>query len=533
MTRPVTWLELGQKVAEAHARHALDSVSVIPIVVDQLDAARPILNALADMHEGCFLDASNHTADASRQLNVYEPVPGTTSPVRRKAIEVALSRSRKPVRIVDVADQFLDVRFADSSLPAELSTGDRTLHAVARAAAHRYLDECSFAVIAYKSGLLDDYAKKAAWDLMVRHVQREPRKSPQTLVVAVESDMDVGIHCQTEYGFRFAVDDGGLLCRRGLGHLRGAASTLVEQSKESPVVFFLGAGFSVSSQMPMGDQLRDNAILRMLNDSKKEALDSVGLAMEFHNYLSSMDGSSNWLSAAERSMNSRAFANELTLERVLAAEKRMRPDLPTLLEFKERHDKVVGSPGLSVRVLTEILKTRAARLVIVQLNFDCLVEHNTKSGIRVFASNAAFEEAPEYICQYCAGAEEDPPLLKLHGTIESLDTCVFAQDQTDRGVGEPQFRTLTALRDVHDGPLPWIYVGVSMRDRDLLQVLSGQDFARRLDERWVVPYIVPSVRSFGELRTPHWAHTDLKGLEDRVIAETSDAFFDALGTAWP
>ena len=31
---------------------------------------------------------------------------------------------------------------------------------------------------------------------------------------------------------------------------------------------------------------------------------------------------------------------------------------------------------------------------------------------------------------------------------------------------------------------------------------------------------------------PHWKETNHKALEDRVITETSDAFFDALRTAW-
>lgn len=43
---------------------------------------------------------------------------------------------------------------------------------------------------------------------------------------------------------------------------------------------------------------------------------------------------------------------------------------------------------------------------------------------------------------------------------------------------------------VGDPPRLWIYVGVSMRDKDLLPVLRGEDFARRLDERWVNPYLL-------------------------------------------
>ena len=124
------------------------------------------------------------------------------------------------------------------------------------------------------------------------------------------------------------------------------------------------------------------------------------------------------------------------------------------------------------------------------------------------------------------------PLLKLHGTIDRIETCVATQDETDRGVGEAQFQTLTSLLKISEDRLPWIYVGMSMRDRDLLQGLNTQNFARQLDERWVVPYIVPSVRKFGARREPHWEGTGFESLEDRVITGTSDAFFEALATAW-
>ena len=99
-------------------------------------------------------------------------------------------------------------------------------------------------------------------------------------------------------------------------------------------------------------------------------------------------------------------------------------------------------------------------------------------------------------------------------------------------MGDAQFQTLTALLDLSPQRLPWIYVGVSMRDRDLLQVLNSQNFAKQLDERWVTPYIVPSIRDFGTRREPHWEETGLESLDERVITETSDAFFEKLAEVW-
>ena len=532
MTSAVAWFELGQEIAESHARHASTSVSVIPIVVEDLLAARPIFHALAEIHDGCFIDASDKNADPKQELNVYKPVPGTNDHVRRAAIETALSKSFKTVKVVDADGDILDVTLQNSSITSNLSAGDRSLQAIARATAHKCLDEFSFAVIAYKSGALDQPAQKAAWDLMVRLIDGAPRKKAQTLVVVVESDIHIDMHCESKFGFRFAIEHGQLLRRKGTSHLRLAASRIVDQSERSPMVFFLGAGFSVTSRIPLGDQLRDNAILRILNDPQYENLDSISLGIQFHNFLSSLPSKQKWLSKAERSLNSQVFASELTLERVLAAEKRIYNSLPTLIEFKERHDKVVNIPGPSVQILAKILENSDARIIIAELNIDCLVERNTNRSMKIFASSEEFKEATDYIRRYCNGKENDIPLLKLHGTIESMDTCIVTQDQTDSGVCDAQFQTLTALLEVSTNRLPWIYVGVSMRDRDLLQVLSGQQFAKKLDEHWVVPYVVPSVRSFGESREPHWKKTEFQALEDRVITETSDAFFEALDAVW-
>ena len=390
MTVAVSWFELGQEIAESHARNASDIVTVIPVVVEDLHAAKPILRALADIHEGCLLDASDLNADPRQQRSVYQPVPGTYDPVRRTAIETALSKPDRRITVVDQNHGLVDVRFHDSHIDERLSAGDQTLHAIARAAAHKQLDEYSFAVIAYSSGPLDERAKKAAWDLMVRHVQGSPRKTPQTLVVVVESAIDIGIHCESEYGFRFAIEHGRLLRRQGARHLRLAAEGIVKQSETSPMVLFLGAGFSVSSRIPLGDQLRDNAILRILNDPQYSGLDSIDLGIEFHTWLSEMSGGPEWLSRDEKSMNSQVFASDLTLERVLAVEKRIDPDLPTLQEFREHHDKVVDSPGASVHHLARILGSTDAKIVVVQLNFDCLVERNTEPDLMVFASDDEF-----------------------------------------------------------------------------------------------------------------------------------------------
>ena len=287
MSSAVAWFELGRELAESHARHASETVKVIPVVVEDISKARPLLNALAQIHDGCFLDASDPNANSSQWPNVYKAVPGTTDYVRREAITAALSTA-KQVKIIDEGDELVDLTFHNSGDSPPVSAGDRMLHAIGRAAAHKCLEEHSFAVIAYKSGPLDKRSEKAAWDLMVRQINGARSALPQTLIVVVESEIDVGLHCESEYGFRFAIQQGHLLRRHGVDHLRVSAGRIVQQSEGSPIVFFLGAGFSVSSRLPLGDELRDNAILRIMDDSRFEMLDSTSLGMRFHEWLSSM-----------------------------------------------------------------------------------------------------------------------------------------------------------------------------------------------------------------------------------------------------
>ena len=80
-------------------------------------------------------------------------------------------------------------------------------------------------------------------------------------------------------------------------------------------------------------------------------------------------------------------------------------------------------------------------------------------------------------------------------------------------------------------PRLWIYVGVSMRDRDVVRVLEGEDFARELDELWVSPFLVTTVADFGRERAPMWKDKPLRTIQDRLVTETADAFFASLRTA--
>jgi hypothetical protein len=527
MSTAVSLFELASEIARSHERTPSGQITVIPVIVDSLHAARPVLRALSDVMEGRYLDTSSSDMHTG-MFDSNEPVAGTEDPVRREAVKSTLrTEEGRRIALIDEPGGLLDATLENPSAGVEPSPGDRTITAIAKAAVHRDLDQFEFIIISYQSGVLDLPFRKAAWGLMVDQFASMPNATLRTLVVVVEAAIDIDLHCQSGRGFRFAIEGARLLRRQGRNNLLSAVSQIA--SREPPIVFFLGAGFSASSHMPFGNAVRDGAIRRLLGNSNLESLASAELAARFHEWVAEKPG---WLTPSEQLMSQHEFVAGLTLERVLDAEKRLYPSLPTLTEFKALHDRVVGAPGPSVLALASVLQQNPGRVIVVEVNFDLLVETHAGVATKVFASTADFSEAPDYLGRYIRGEEQDVPVLKLHGTIKDFDTCIVTHEQTEPGVGIEKLGALRALLGQGNRARLWIYVGASMRDRDLLRALTGEEFGRGLDERWVLPYVVESVEEYAASRSVYWNDTDLPRMEDRIITESSDAFFAALAEEW-
>ena len=520
--------DLAREIIRSHERAPEGQITVIPVIVDDLHVARPVLRALSDVLEGRFLDTTANGSSPGA-TDLHGPVIGTDDPVRREAVRTVLQTDAgRRVELVDVAGGSLDATLENPGVGGEPSPGDRTITAIARAALHRDLDQYPFVIISYQGSVLDLPFRRAAWDLMVDQFRSMSSDTLRTLVVVVESVIDIDLHCQSDKGFRFAIEGQRLLQRQGRSNLLSTVNQIV--SHDLPLVFFLGAGFSASSRMPIGNDVRNGAIRRLLGINGEESLSSSELAVQFHDWIAQKPG---WLAPSEQSMPRDAFAESLTLERVLDAERRLYPNLPTLTEFKAHHDEVVTTPGPAVLDLARILQRKSRRVIIVEVNFDLLVETHAGVETRVFAAADDFASAPEYIARYMEGEEDSVPVLKLHGTIDTFETCIVTQDQTERGVGAEKREALRALLGDKSHPRLWIYVGASMRDRDLLRVLNDEEFGWGLDERWVLPYPVASVERYAESRSVFWATSGLATMEDRIVTETSDAFFSALAAEWP
>jgi hypothetical protein len=472
------------------------TVTVVPVLVEDLQPARHVFEALCAVTGGRLFDAESDELQAA--------VPGTTDPVRRAAVDAALTPAGP-----------------------DPSGGERTVLAVARAVAHEELDRRELVVLLWADSAVDLLFRPAIWDLVVRQLSGSPHPTLRTLVAVAGTSIDVPRHCQSHGGFRLALENDRLVRRHGPDAVSGFAAEVAAHT--GPVVVFLGAGFGASSRLPLGNALRDQAIKRLLGLTSTVETPSDELAQRFQEW---MAGHPDWLSEEESLMPADQYAKRLTLEQVVRAEQKVYPDLPTLTEFREHHDAVIGTPGQGVLDLSKVAELMPGRLVVVEVNFDRLVEEHATVPTRVFAADEEFADAPAHLESYLAGTASELPILKVHGTIDQPSTCVVTDDQTAIGVGSNK---LTALRTLlnEDEPTLWLFIGASMRDHDLARVFADETWARGVDERWVVPYAVDTIETYANARTPFWRAqgSPRQDLYSRLCTESSDVFLAALRAA--
>lgn len=516
MRRNEVLLRLAREIESFHSKTESGRVTVLPIIVDELTDTRIVLRMLSELSNGRLFMWDDS--------DIQGTVPQTSEfSVLKPAVETSLSTvpsgGTRRVELFQTRSGMVDAAFLDPPAGPDPSPGEKTVLAVARAAMHADLDSSEFAIIAWRDAGVDLRLRSALWRLGVEQLADIPHPTLRTLVMLVESSIDVPLHCQTGTGFRYAVEGTRLLRRHGADDLAATAWQIANHP--GPIVLFLGAGFSASSRLPLGNSLRDQAIRTLLNISSTTPITSYQLARRFYELVSSREG---WLTSQESAMGADEYIRDLTLEQVVRAEKRLRPDLPTLQSFRSHHDGVVGIPGVAVLELAKILQLTAGRMVLVEVNFDLLIERHSTVPLKVFSSEDDFTSAADYLRRYLNSEESAIPLLKLHGTIDDFATCVISDDQTELGVGSNKLAALRTLLDESD-PTLWLYVGASMRDRDLLRVFLDEDWARGVEELWVSPFLPDTVERFASSREPFWRNRHLKNIDDRLISETADSFF--------
>jgi hypothetical protein len=521
LTSNVALFELGRALVEVHENGVPDGLTVITVLVDDLGESLPVLQALTEMTDGRLFDAAPRDATPT---DMDRPVPGAANTVRRAAVaELNWPGVAREMVLQDLPEGYVDAVFKSGG--ADASPGERMVLAIARAVVHQDFGERPLVVIAYTETAVDVLYREAIWRLAIDRLRGTTEPTCRTVMFVAQGSINVRRHCQYQKGFRFAISDGRLLKRNVDQDVVSVAAQIARTSE--PLVLFLGAGFSESSGMPLGTDLRDRAIRRLLGLDSSDPSSPIALAEQFHAWVSDKNG---WLSTEERQLSRANYARSLTLEQVVRAEERFDSSLPTLREFLKHHDEVVDKPGSSVTDLAALVESSNLRIVLVEVNFDRLIEHNLKVPLRVFATESDFGDAPDYLTRYLSGAETKLPLLKLHGTIEDLGSCVISSGTTELGLGKNKRSALEQLLDQKQ-PRMWVYIGASLRDLDLRPTLSQPQFATGLAERWVMPYLDQGVADFASAREKFWNNTGLPHIGDRLVTETSDTFFAALRKA--
>lgn len=515
---------LAHDLARDHDAGSPGALTVVPVLTDDYDRTLSALRSLCDTSGGAFLNADDD--------DLAQPVSGAApSSALVAALETSLSLSTsvrsRALRVVASGPDAMDATYAGGLPPGAMSDGDKTVLAVARQLLNPRLPGGELAVLAYRERSMDPDTRRAVWSLVVDQLPLQDLGRCRTLVVAVEPQgrwIDVSLTCQRKRGFRYAID-GNRLLRRNLDVALESRAAQLARSGNPLTVLFLGAGFSASSRLPMGNALRDAAIKNLLAQPPPGA-SSNELARLFRDLIKDR------MTETEAEQSVDEFVRLLTFERVIREEKRQYPSLPTLEGLRDREASVIGSPGPAVRYLHEVL-AGSKRLVVVTVNLDRFIEHDAAGLVHAFATEKEFEQAADYVRRYVAGEAIPVPVLKVHGTITDFDSCVVTDDDTSTGVSAAKRAALTAALEA-PGHTPWIYVGASMRDIDLQQFFGNTDFAEQTNEYWVVPYLPDTVEDFAKQRVGFWRkRTPDEQLQERLVTETADTFMEALARHWP
>jgi hypothetical protein len=514
MTRAL--LQLFTRALADHVRHVeAGELHVITFVAPDI-AREPNLSLIRQITAhagGLFFEASS----------MWEGVRERGDAILEQVLTTL--RAPNPVLHLEHEPDVVRARCIDGPDP-ETNEAARTFLGLVNSLLDRGLVETELAVVVYEEGELDIAHAQLAWELVTAQLRGLQLGRVRTLVVLVgAAQIDYRRHCGRDRGVRFALQGYDLVERRdwqnNLADIRRLASTT------DPLVFFLAAGASASSGLPIGDSMRDSAIRTLLG---YDAPDDE-LAERFFDYSQSIAQ----LLPGETEMSMADFRRALTLERVLYLEQQDESGNsygPTMRDFVDRHQRALNRRGRAVRAVQR-MSALQQRLVLVTVNLDELIEDGLDDQFEVFAAEADFVNCADYVGNYLAEGGR-VPLLKLHGTVGDADSVVVSVDRVARGLTEHQIASLEALCGDDHHRRTWIYVGSSMRDRDLIQLFGLARYANGLDEWWVTPFRIPTVDQFiNEHRTQLWKQAGRRATPvERTITETADVFLDEFEQLW-
>ncbi|MGE0705742.1 MAG: SIR2 family protein [Vicinamibacterales bacterium] len=374
-------------------------------------------------------------------------------------------------------------------------------------------------LFSYNEDVIDAQMRPHIWRFFSEDLPAS-RFSPWGVIVLVQmSEFVVPVHCANGTGLFAYLKDGGLQRRQRWSAaeplLRAIAH--VSQSPDRHIVFFLGAGASVSSGLLLGDGLRDKALEGLVGRDEQ-----VEMIRKFRNFTREHDREL----PDEAARSDSEFAATLTLERVMREELRLHgiEHSPTLDSFLEQNNVALTRPGRAIVDLRKLAAKIAPRTVLVTVNFDTLLESDPL--IQPIASQEDFEGFADSLKTYLGGpaGTSKIPLLKLHGTIEDRMTINASVEDTSALAGWKTAALRALMAQMPNAT--WVYVGYSMRDQDVTDFLRLDEVGKHVKEWWVSPFADEVCRRFGQRRWPD----DPAAFEGRRIDVSADVFFNSVLT---
>jgi hypothetical protein len=537
--KPQTLFATLAEIAAEHDRGDGDNLLVIPVLTDELESRRNLLAEVAESLGGVLLDVTTGAYD--REIAAYDDA------VLRGTVERDLSfdrpgGGRSEIHMTystDRMDAHLRTRGRLVTVPSPAET---QLMAIARAMFDADLADHELAVVLYDENTFDEASQQAVLKMLTGLGRQTGLRlgAARTLVPFIRSSgIDRKRHCQLHRGVRYSLTGDAIVRRNRTRHLLDTVRKLTA-ARDEPLVLFLGAGFSESSRMPVGNSVRNSTIRRLcqLPDVHDGRTDE-DLAAALYRFADA--AGVNLLAVRERDIGEAEFAFTATLEQAARIESDLLevPDPPTITDLRERHNARIGDPhvrfGDAVYALHRIIQA-GRRVVVVTLNFDELAEHDHCNALEIAIDDDDFRRLAPTLAEMRQGAAHPDgkiPLLKLHGTINRPETCIVTDAQTRSGITPAKVEALMALvRDLPENHrVPWVYVGASMRDIDLDGILGLREFNEGVSERWVAPWPEYSVRRFVYTKNRWWAGRG-ETLLDRTVTETADSFMNTLAHEW-
>jgi hypothetical protein len=508
----VALLAFMEKILSRHYQDVeKQQLSILPAVHDMLEMDYSAIEAIVQRYGGGYL-----RCDGEKTTDKGVVAGSINSNIANYLTELCASRNMK------IVFEEVDGRVIVTSQDYAQPTGSLPMVLQVLATLASSALDVPLVVLSYPLRDLDEGRAALLWESTLAPSLFPPPRL-RTFVPIAGGEVDVARHCsRQEGGVRLVIREGELI-ERGDKPLLEDSLKMILRNLDDPLMLFLGAGASASCEIPQGNYLRDRALTYVTEKS----LGSPDLIPEFRRWLTDHD---RWMND-ERDLTFEAFERTLTLERVLREEFFMLSGLPreravTVGRMREDCQRALDRQPEGRQALWN-LPTLLPRLIIATVNFDQLIEDGMDFEHVVVVGREGFQNHRDLMLARLRGESVPVPILKLHGSIDDVNSLVVDFDTATRGLPNEVSDALNAIvREA--GCLPWVWIGCSMRDADIGAWLAGKDGIHELQEWWVDPLPPRSVAAYARARRQgEWATIDQK-LRDRQITETSDRFLSEL-----